>query len=263
MKRLKDDILSEAASKALLGIGGEATGQEILNEISGFCETSDFMIYGLLGAGIIKQTAARRRIRDYKFLVNEDKASDIPLIKSLLFGGKGGKGNQEVKLVASFPPGKGFNKAEGLESLYPLLCRLVISANEQIALVNPFFDKEGTKKVMPYLKKASERGVKIRIISRPVHDASKRQERQLKALSNKLGNRCEVRRFGGLIEGKPFYLHAKFMVGDNKMAYVGSANITETSLGNNVEVGVIVGGKNAEALLKFFNIIWEGSSKRS
>ena len=262
MALTSEDVVAKEVSKSLLGIEGEATGQKLLDAISSFCEANDIMLYGLMGAGIIKETAARKKIADYRFLVNKEKARDTTLIKNLLYGSRERESKKaDFSLVASYPKEEEFKSVKGLESLYAMLCRLIISADKQIAMANPFFDKEGIEKMVPYLKQATERGVKAKIVSRPAYDASKEHAEQLRDLISELGENCEARQFAGSKKGKPFHLHAKFMVADNKKAYVGSANITETSLGNNVEVGVIFTGKKAEALLGFFNLVWRNSSE--
>ena len=245
-------MVSEEASKALIKIKGEVLGGKILEEISSFCDTNYFMLYGLLGAGIIKEVKSEKRIQDYKFIIDKNKASDVQLLKGLLFEGKSESQQYEkFGIVASFPPDKELSGALDVENLYPRLCRLVISADKQILMANPFFDREGIEKIMPYIKKAAERGVEIKIISRPKYDANPGQEVQIKNMLNVIGEKCQLRRFGGSIHGDPYHLHAKFMVADSKEAYVGSANITETSLGNNVEVGVIFSGTKVKALSNF------------
>ena len=262
MDKTTEDVVAKEISKALLRIEGEATGREILESISSLCDANDIMLYGLMGAGIITETAANKKISSYKFLANKERAGDVALIKSLLFGGrKKGAESPGFNLVASYPASKEFKNVEGLESLYPMLCRLIISADKQIAMANPYFDGAGIKKIMPYIKSAAERGIKMKIVSRSASDSSKEQAEMLRALISDLGESCEARQFSGRIGSKPYHLHAKFMVADSKSAYVGSANITETSLGNNVEVGVIFTGKKAKALLGFFNLVWKNSGE--
>lgn len=262
MEKTNEEVVSKEISKALRGIDGEVAGKKILDAISSFCDANDFMLYGLMGAGMITATATRKKIRKYRFLVNKEKARDVALIKSLVFGGRKKEGeNPEFSLVASYPPHGEFREVKGLESLYPMLCRLIISVDRQLVMANPFFDDTGIEKLKPYIKKAVGRGVRIKIISRESYASSKGQIIRLKDLVSELGEHCEYRVFGGALRGKPFYLHAKFMVADTKRAYVGSANITETSLGNNVEVGVIFTGKQAKSLLNFFNLVWKNSSE--
>mgnify|MGYP001057154170 CR=1 FL=1 len=262
MGKTSEEVVSEEASKALMKIEGEASGKDILDRISSFCDANDFMLYGLMGAGIIKEKIARKRIKDYKFVIDKEKTKDIQLLRGLLFGRTGAASTQEeFNLVASFPPQGEFMAIKGFENLYPRLVRLLISAENRISMVNPFFDKEGIGKIMPYIKGVAERGVKIRIVTRPKHDASPEQETQLSQMVGELGEMCQLKRFGGAINGKPYHLHAKFMVSDSKSAYVGSANITETSLGNNVEVGIIFSGARAKSLSAFFSLMWKNSTE--
>ena len=261
MAKISEDIVSAEASKELCKLEGEATGIKILEKISSFCDANDFMLYGLMGAGIIREISAGKKIKEYKFIVDKEKAKDINLLRGLIFGRTATPALEErFDLVASFPPQGEFTKIRGIENLYPRLCRLIISAEKNISKVNPFFDEDGISKILPYIKKAAERGVKIKIVSRPKYDANPEQEKQISQMINELGGMCQLKRFGGSINGKPYHLHAKFMISDNKSAYVGSANITETSLGNNVEVGIIFSGIKGKSLSDFFSLIWRNSS---
>jgi len=259
----KEDVLAREISNALLNAGKEFSGKEIIQIISQYIEADDSTIYALLGAGIISVAEAKTKIGNYIFSTDRNKAKDIKLLKSLIFGGQRRRDMPIFEVVASYPSHGsygGFNKIVGIESLYPMLCRLIIKADKQILMANPFFDKLGVEKVLPYIKKAVERGVKIKIVSRSPRGGSAKSWRGIEDEIKEIGENCKVRHFGGTIGGKRFYLHAKFMVADEKMAYVGSANITETSLGNNVEVGVIFTGEKVKHLIDFFNVIWKHSN---
>ena len=47
-------------------------------------------------------------------------------------------------------------------------------------------------------------------------------------------------------------IHAKIVLADMRIAVIGSANITGAGLGQNLEVGVAVGGPDAEWLAQLF-----------
>jgi len=254
------NLISNEVSKSLLRLDSPLSGLEILSAISKYSNAEDAMLYALMGAGIIKANKSGKTIRDYEFLIDKKKVKSRDLMNSLIFERKSEKMSEsKFKLVAGFPAEKEFTDLKGLESLYPMLCRLIISAESQIFMANPFFDNSGIRKILPYLIKASERGVKLKIISRKPRRNERGQNNKLESIVNKLGKKCEVRCFGGSLHGKPYFLHAKFLISDDKMAYIGSANITETSLGNNIEIGAIVENECVKSLKKFFELVWEKS----
>lgn len=59
-----------------------------------------------------------------------------------------------------------------------------------------------------------------------------------------------------LLPVHPVYLHAKLIVGP-KLAYIGSENLTETSLERNREVGLLLDGKDVAVLQSQFNTDWK------
>lgn len=261
MPKTSEDVVSYEVSQILCNLDGKVSGRIILENISAFCNADDFMLYGLIGSGVLEVISQKNKIKNYSFVINKEKAKNINLLKELIFGRTIVPPlNEQFDLVASFPPKNEFDEIRRIESLYPRLCRLIISSEKNLSLVNPFFDQEGINKIIPFIKKAADRGVKIRIVSRPKYDANPEQEKQLNQMINEIGENCLCKRFGGLIKRKPYHLHAKFMIADDKSAYIGSANITDTSLGNNVEVGVIISGIQAKSLLDFFNLLWNKST---
>ncbi len=68
---------------------------------------------------------------------------------------------------------------------------------------------------------------------------------------------CQVR----LLPKKPLYMHAKMIVGD-RLAFVGSENFTETSLEQNREMGLILGGGDIARLQYRFERDWRLADRR-
>ncbi len=65
-----------------------------------------------------------------------------------------------------------------------------------------------------------------------------------------------------LMPKKPIYLHAKLIVG-NAIAYIGSENLTETSLEKNRELGLLLNGRDIAPLQTQFNQDWSISTPMS
>ena len=61
-----------------------------------------------------------------------------------------------------------------------------------------------------------------------------------------------------LLPVHPLYLHAKLIVGQ-KLAYIGSQNLTETSLEKNRELGLLLQGSVVKQLQQKFNQDWSSA----
>ncbi|MCJ7768134.1 phospholipase D family protein [Candidatus Bathyarchaeota archaeon] len=204
-------------------------------------------IYYLIGREVLVPTKRAANIAEYKFRVDCDKLK-------LLEPPQGKAPTDEWHILATYPPGMGFEKIKDVRPLYPDLCRLAIASKREICIVNPFFDYRGRRKLLPYLVSAAKRGVRIRIVSRTQGLDMSDQLRSFVTPLLRIGANVETKTFGL----RPDYsVHAKFIVGDGEMAYVGSANLTGRSLSRNVEAGVFVKGKGARVLKDFFDRLWK------
>lgn len=65
-----------------------------------------------------------------------------------------------------------------------------------------------------------------------------------------------------LMPVKPLYMHAKMLCG-GQFAFVGSENFTQTSLGSNRELGLILGGRDIPILQAQFNRDWARAAQGS
>ena len=75
-------------------------------------------------------------------------------------------------------------------------------------------------------------------------------------------NNIEIKDYYGFDNEKNkqiFSIHAKILIRDETEAYVGSANITTTSMNTNLELGLRISGSSVLNLVEIFNEIWEQS----
>jgi phosphatidylserine/phosphatidylglycerophosphate/cardiolipin synthase-like enzyme len=206
-------------------------------------------IYYLIGREVLVPTKRASNIAEYKFRVDSTKLEllEPPPVKAA---------TDEWYILATYPPGMGFEKIKAVRSLYPDLCRLAMASKREICIVNPFFDHRGQRKLLPYLVSAAKRGVRIRIVSRTQSlDVSDQLQSFISPLL-RVGANVETKTFG---VGSDYGLHAKFIIIDGERAYLGSANLTGRSLSKNVETGVLMKGKGAWILQSFFDHLWKTS----
>lgn len=225
----------------LLSKRGELSGNEILRDLEKSCDVTELHLYALLNEQIIRSTKIANNIRDYRFKVLKEELSDKQKI-SRIFGDQ--LFHDEFVLIASYPHKKIEEKYQ-VEQLYPRLCRLIMSSKKSLVFLNPYFDKKGLDKLLPYIIEAAKRGVKIRLISRK----GKETNALIETIKKSIRNNLELKEFGG----SGYFLHAKCIIADDKAAYIGSANITGTSLGSNLELGVLFTGSKAKQLSQFLD----------
>jgi phosphatidylserine/phosphatidylglycerophosphate/cardiolipin synthase-like enzyme len=237
---LPDTSLLTQVLKQLQRKNAPVRGSEILAELPGMTEED---IYSLLSHGVLKPYASGPDIQDHRFWI---ESTDMPPLP---------KQHQEQvsenpTIVATIPF-KEFTPIRGLKSLYAELCRLIIGSDNQISIINPFFDRDGREKMLTYLEGALDRGVVVRILSRG--KAGGQATTFIRPLKSRAKEGVDVRM---LPRGRETAVHAKLLIADSKSAYVGSANLTGRSLAFNLELGVILTGNAASILDNIFDQLW-------
>ncbi|MBS3053980.1 MAG: phospholipase D family protein [Candidatus Aenigmarchaeota archaeon] len=238
MKQSRIDVIVNALK--VLDKKGEVSGRDILRTLEKLCDVNELHLYAMLNEQIIKSIKVSRDIKDYKFKILKDGLSNKQKISNIFEDLIA----DDFVLIASYPPGKIEEKYK-VEQLYPRLCRLILSAKRSLVLINPYFDKKGLDKLLPYIDGAAKNGVKIRLICRK----GKEPDALIGAIKSRIGDNLELKEFGGL----GYFLHAKCIIADDKLAYIGSANITGTSLGSNLELGVLFTGSKVKQLSQFLD----------
>ena len=114
----------------------------------------------------------------------------------------------------------------------------------RLVIVTPFIDKVGSEWIASMLRLTDDRPMERILILRDYHST----KASLSNIADEL-DRLQVQIFDYYIRHKgrrlPFEtFHAKFILGDDTQAYIGSANMLESSLEVALEVGVLVTGKS-------------------
>jgi phosphatidylserine/phosphatidylglycerophosphate/cardiolipin synthase-like enzyme len=177
--------------------------------------------------------------------------------------------NAEVALVVTLPIS--VQRGRGLLQRYidtlDALNMSISSANRELRISSPFADPDTVALLYPSFRKAAGRGVRVKFLVR-----SARDRQLLTALRNvrdvymRLGIpdmfsvRCyEVNVAGLLVEA----IHAKVVIADRELAYVGSGELRRHSLIADVEVGLLVRGVAVERLVDLFDVVWDRASDLS
>lgn len=224
------------------------TGNDILDILNQYTDVDSPHLYHLMEEGALSVKEPASNIKGYKFeLVNSEM--NLGLIKQLFLDSKG-TDELSFNIVANSPPFESFNRVD-LPKIFPRLIRLINSADSELLITNPYFDQETMQEINKPLAYAEKHGVEIKMLLR-----SDEVPEEPSALIETLKH-GELRKFGGRERDKKYFLHSKLLIADGERAYIGSANLTTTSLGANSEIGVIIDGEEIKEVKKYFDILWD------
>ncbi len=158
-----------------------------------------------------------------------------------------------VQLVITAPSKYGADLAEYAEcrTTLGILTQLFVSAKERVVVAAPFLQVGAglsSGALRETLDATLSRGVDVDVVS---------TRRGLETLASQgqddYPGRLRLFRSEGEDPGrKRLGSHAKFCISDRDSAYIGSANLTEPGLGENLEIGVLVRGDVARQLERFW-----------
>lgn len=137
------------------------------------------------------------------------------------------------------------------------LVDMIATATGTVTLVNPFFTGDGLDLLLDAMVGAVERDIELRLLTRDVNygNGSNRTEvTRLFESVQQTGNTENLWIFE--VDKQQFpdaSLHAKVTVVDGSRAYVGSANFTDQSLQNAIELGLYVEGGPVERIAKYLD----------
>ncbi|SEH15020.1 PLD-like domain-containing protein [Natronorubrum sediminis] len=157
----------------------------------------------------------------------------------------------DVELSIAVPSGFDGKSAE----LMARLIRLVRNAERELLLVTPFFTRFGVDVFVDHLASATDRGVDITLLTRDVTDNRENAD-HVERIRETVRSNGDTSNFHVYQYDSPHgRLHAKTLIADTEIAYVGSANLTNYSLKEAIEIGLIVRGPVVDELTDFFEIV--------
>lgn len=138
----------------------------------------------------------------------------------------------------------------GATQTYDALQSLFRSARRTVKIFSPYVDAS-----FPALLRLARCPVRIVTTAREGRRLKGRPLLERCAASHRLTVRyvTEVHR-----DAQIFQLHAKMVLADGERAYLGSANLTDTSLNHNLEIGILLQGPGTvRSLERVFDFVFE------
>ena len=154
--------------------------------------------------------------------------------------------NQDLQLVWTGPD----SEIVPSRSTRQVMLDLIVSAKEEIFIVS--FVAYDINQLIEELKNASERGVKIKILlERSKQDGGNVNNDSFAVFKKSIPTAIL---FQWMPENSPASVHAKCFVTDRKTAFITSANLTETAMDRNMEIGILIsGGELPDKLSRHLN----------
>jgi cardiolipin synthase/putative cardiolipin synthase len=219
--------------------------------------------------GVANQKGGGQSFADYSFIVECGPAARVlesqRIAKVALDeAGVTAETNEssQVELTATFPPGIHEERMSDVRPLSSDLRKLFFDADSVVRIANPYFDPNPS--VVGDIASLANRGVTTRILTRETESASSKLVSALNSVYE--GTDPENRhrlRVRDLYErddetGRQAYAtHAKVVIADRDICYLGSANLTDTSLSNNFELGVLLQGKTVKVAVDVFDAVFD------
>lgn len=229
---------------------------------------AESLFTGLVLNGVAEQTGGGRSFADYSFTVDCAPAARVlesQRIARSALDEAGNRGSELTltELTATFPPGITGERITDVRPLSSDLRKLFFDAESVVRIANPYFDP--TPSVVGDIASLANRGVTTKILTRETESASSNLVSALNSIYEKVDSanrhRLRVRDLYKRDESgyQAYATHAKIAIADSDLCYIGSANLTDTSLSNNFELGVLLRGENVDSVVNVFDAVFDFS----
>jgi phosphatidylserine/phosphatidylglycerophosphate/cardiolipin synthase-like enzyme len=168
-----------------------------------------------------------------------------------------------AQLIATLPDSLSLDAdiRHSIPSLAASLHRLITEAKSEIFILNPFFEQVGFNRLESALLAAAKHGVTITIITQLLKNPTAINHRVIRRLAERAKEDSLISCFSFYeyqqidVDYATMASHAKVLLADNEIAYIGSANLTEYGMSRMVEVGIILEGRPVQQLRQIFQAL--------
>ncbi len=168
-----------------------------------------------------------------------------------------------AELVATLPTNVQSKLPKSVRPIRISIRRYLAEATDTVRIANPYFDD--TEHVLNDLAALPRRGVDLKLVTREV-DTDDPNQSAVDAIEEITGQLSDDERKHLFV--RDFYdtdqydkqlgaTHAKAVIIDDQIAYLGSANLTRLSLTGNFELGVLLRGELVADLVAVFDAMFD------
>jgi phosphatidylserine/phosphatidylglycerophosphate/cardiolipin synthase-like enzyme len=211
----------------------------------------------LTDLGVLQRTENQFSLDRHKFVATEELRSGIQNALEIL------EGNQKVEithaqLCVSLPPALAPATEqvihESSSDLRSSLLDVVASATQTLIVASPFWDANTATDLVNLVKKKLAAGTQVSILGRFANELPTSVRDELKKISHHPG--CVVLSWYKGTGADTETFHFKAVSADyGRRAYLGSANMTVSSLRSRMELGVILNGAISQQLDRILRVV--------
>lgn len=229
------------------------------------------LFVGLQKLGVATESEPGRTYVEYSFEIEASAAAatlDQQLVANASRESLCAKvDTSSVDLIGTLPEVVGELSSDALDLLsFDLEVRdVLLDSTESIRLANPYFDPG--EEVLEDLAALPSSGVKTEILTRETDEPSANLRDALNeiywAIDPESRGNLDVRNFFARDDDRRqlYATHAKVLVVDDEVCYLGSANLTRHSLTNNFELGVLIRGPVVAQVSAVFDAVFASSTR--
>jgi hypothetical protein len=211
----------------------------------------------LCNLGVLERNGSRYILNKERFAATEELRRGIQAAVEILQDRRPGETTDVqlcVSLPPSLPPAAEHVIHESSTDLRSSLLDVVASAKESLIVASPFWDAGTTAEMVALAGKKLASGVRVSLLGRFSRELPAEVKSQLAKIANDPG--CAILSWfeGTGTETQTF--HFKAVSADRgHRGYMGSANMTVSSLRSRMELGVILSGTAASQLDRILRVV--------
>ena len=211
----------------------------------------------LCDLGVLEKEGSRYIFNRERFVATEEFRRTVQATVEILRGNRP-EGTTEVQLCVSLPPS--FSPVaehvihESSTDLRSSLLDVVASAKQSLIVASPFWDAGTTSEVVALARKKLASGVHVSVLGRFSQDLPPELKSQLGKIASDPS--CAILSWYQGMGTETQTFHFKAVSADHgQRGYLGSANMTVSSLRSRMELGVILSGTAASQLDRILRVV--------
>lgn len=223
---------------------------------------------GLVRTEAATQTESASTYADYQFAVESERATAVLRQQAVALTYRNQAAIEgpatTAEVVATVPPNVSVPGPTSWRRHSAELRSLLLDADDHVRIAAPYFTP--AESIVDDIASLPNRGVDTRILTREartnestvealsrIHDAVDPSHRE----NLRVRNLYQLDAVSGAQE---YATHAKVIVSDDTVCYLGSANLTSTSLGSNFELGAVLTGDAVEVVSTVYDAVFDVAS---
>lgn len=231
------------------------------------------LVSTLCNSGVASEETTSRGYADYQIQVT-DPLGALRILDQLLIAtcgridGSAKSTNSDrstVEIVSTLPQEVTTSNRNISNPIRISIRKQLANASEIVRIANPYFDD--TEHVINDLAAVPRRSVQLQLITRETEGDESNQS-TLDALDKIISQLSDLDDARENIAVRDFYetnrwdrqtgaTHAKVIIIDDTVAYLGSANLTRLSLSGNFELGVLLRGEIVQEVIDIFDAMFD------